>query len=77
MKKKFLALSIGVGLLTASCLGPNKLFNDLHDWNMEVSENDAVNELVFLGFTIFPVYSIAYFIDIVVLNTVDYWSGDE
>lgn len=76
MKKALLGLALAGSLTFTSCLGPNKLFNDLHEWNGQVSEQDWVNEIVFLGFTILPVYSIAYLIDIVVLNTIDYWSGE-
>lgn len=69
------ALALTAGLLTTSCLGPNKWFNGVHDWNQTVSDQDWVNEVVFLGCTILLVYGIAYLVDIVVLNTVDYWSG--
>lgn len=74
MKKAILGAALA--LFTTGCLGPNRAFNGLHEWNMEVSENDAVNEVVFLGCTILPVYSIAYLVDIVVLNTIEYWSGE-
>ena len=76
MKKALLGLALAASLTFTSCLGPNTLFNDLHEWNGQVSEQDWVNEVVFLGFTIIPVYSIAYLIDIVVLNTIDYWGGE-
>lgn len=76
MKKTFLAGALACVALTASCLGPNQLFNDLHDWNEEVTDQDWVNEVIFLGLTILPVYSFAYLADIVVLNTIDYWSGE-
>jgi hypothetical protein len=77
MKKLLLGAALaGLTMTSTGCLGPNKLFNDLHEWNYQVSDNDAVNELVFLGMTIIPVYAVAYLVDIVVLNTVEYWSGD-
>jgi hypothetical protein len=43
---------------------------------LEHAENDMVNELVILGITIIPIYSLAYLADIIVLNTIDYWSND-
>jgi hypothetical protein len=77
MKKTLLGTALaGLMLTTPGCLGPNRAFNGVHDWNMEVSDSDAVNELVFLGCTILPVYGIAYLVDIVVLNTIEYWSGE-
>jgi len=37
---------------------------------------DWADELIFLGMTIIPVYGVASLVDIVVLNTIDYWSGE-
>jgi hypothetical protein len=74
MKKAILGAALA--LITTGCLGPNRAFNGVHEWNKTVSDEDAVNELVFLACTIIPVYSVAYLIDIVVLNTIEYWSGE-
>jgi len=77
MKKLLLGAALAGAMMTSTgCLGPNKAWNGLHDWNMQVSDNDIVKELVFLGITIIPVYSLAYLADIIVLNTIDYWSND-
>ena len=71
-KKLFLAAALAVGL--SSCLGPNKTFNDLNDWNDQVTENEWANEAVFIGLNIVPVYSLAYLADIVVFNSIEFWS---
>jgi hypothetical protein len=42
-----------------------------------VTDSDVANELIFLGMTIIPIYGITYLIDIVVLNTIDYWSNGD
>ena len=34
-----------------------------------------VNEIVFLAFHIVPVYEVAYFADVLVLNSIEFWSG--
>jgi hypothetical protein len=44
---------------------------------MSVSENRWANEGIFLVFTIIPVYGITYLADIVVFNSIEWWSGDE
>jgi hypothetical protein len=78
MKKTILAAAIlSATMFTASCQGPNKLFNDLNDWNAELTEQDWVNTGVFWLGHIIPVYEIAYLIDIVVLNTVEYWGEED
>ena len=74
MKKALVAAVLSVGLFS-SCLGPNKLFNDLHDWNMKATENRWANEGIFVVLNIIPVYGVAYVIDIVVLNSIEWWSG--
>ena len=44
------------------------------DWNQGVS-NKFVNELIFVAFHIVPVYEIAYLADVLVLNSIEFWSG--
>ena len=41
----------------------------------KLSEKDWVNEVVFIGLLIVPVYQIAMAGDYLVFNTIDYWSG--
>ena len=37
--------------------------------------NKFVNELIFLAFHIVPIYPIAYLADVLVLNSIEFWSG--
>ena len=77
MKKALLGAALaGITLFSAGCLGPNRAFNGVHEWNQNVSDQDWVNEAVFLACTILPVYGLAYWLDIIILNTVEYWTGD-
>lgn len=75
MKLRLAAALLGLAALTPSCLGPDNAYNSLKNWNANMSESDAVREIVFLGLTIIPVYGIANFVDVIVLNTIDYWTG--
>jgi hypothetical protein len=75
-KKAILAALLAVGMF-GSCLGPNKLFNQLNDWNAEATENKWANEGIFLVCNIVPVYGVAYLADIVVTNSIEWWNGDE
>jgi hypothetical protein len=76
MKKLLLPLVLCIGLASSSCLGPDHLYNSIKNWNAGLSDKDWVNEIVFLGLTIIPVYPIALLGDVVIFNTVGYWSGD-
>ncbi len=75
VKYGLLATVLATGLLGASCLGPNKAFNKLNDWNQKVTENKWANEAVFLVLNIIPVYGFAYLADIVVFNSIEFWGG--
>jgi len=75
IKTKFLACAV-LALGATSCLGPNNASNSLRNWNATVTDMDWADELIFLGMTIIPVYGVANLVDVVVLNTIDYWSGE-
>ena len=77
MKKILFAALLTLGITCSSCLGPNNAYRSLQNWNAELSDVDAVNEVVFLAMWIIPVYGIAQLLDIVIFNTIDYWvEGD-
>ncbi len=60
--------------LFSSCIGSFSLHNKLVSWNQSIS-NKFVNELVFLAFNIIPIYGVCYLADIVVINSIEFWSG--
>lgn len=79
MKKKVLTVAIisalcGSMCLT-SCIGSFQLTNKLLSWNRNIG-NKFVNELVFIAFWILPVYEVSGLADIVVLNSIEFWSGE-
>ena len=74
-KKSLLALALALGLTCSSCLGPDNLYNSVKNWNAGISKQDWVSELVFIGFYIIPVYPIALLGDVLIFNTIDYWTG--
>ncbi len=61
-------------LLTTSCIGSFSLTNRLLSWNSHVG-NKFVNELVFFAFWVLPVYEVSALADILVLNSIEFWSG--
>ena len=78
MKKRLvtvLCTMLSVSILSTSCIGSFPLFHKIHSWNEGVSDNKFVNELVFIALHIVPVYEVAYFADVVVLNTIEFWTG--
>jgi hypothetical protein len=76
MKKHFKisALLLAATIMFSSCIGSFRLTNKIKDWNSNVS-NKWVNEVIFLAFHIVPVYEIAMFVDAIVLNSIEFWTG--
>ncbi len=69
----FLTATVGT---SASCYGSFELTRGIHSWNGEVTDNDFVNWLVFVGLVVVPVYGAAMLVDGFVLNSVEFWTGD-
>ena len=73
MKKKGLTLLVATTLassvLFSSCIGSFGLTNKLLDWNRNI-DSKFVNELVFIAFWI------SALADILVLNSIEFWSGN-
>jgi nuclear transport factor 2 (NTF2) superfamily protein len=78
MKRNFLplcAIILSSSILSSSCVGSFALTNKVLDWNKNVGDK-FVNELVFLALCIVPVYEISIGIDSIVLNSLEFWTGD-
>lgn len=78
MKKTYLSVAIvcllGGSMLFSSCIGSFSLTNKLLAWNKTVG-NKFVNELVFFAFWVLPVYEVSALADVLVLNSIEFWSG--
>ena len=78
MKRHYLSVAIALALagsmLCTSCIGSFALTNKLLGWNRQIG-NKFLNELVFFAFWIIPVYEVTAVADVLVLNSVEFWSG--
>lgn len=70
-----MAAALASSVLFSSCIGSFSLSNKVLDWNRNI-DSKFVNELVFLALWIVPVYEIAATIDVLVLNSIEFWTGD-
>lgn len=75
-KIKTMAVSAVIcgSLVLSSCIGSFALTNKVLDWNNSVGDK-WINELVFISLHIVPVYEVSLFIDGVILNTIEFWTG--
>ena len=70
-----LTLTAGALVGTSGCFGSFNLTRKVYGFNKTVSKDKFVQELVFLGLNVVPIYGIASFVDAVVANTVEFWTG--
>ena len=63
------------GATLTSCIGSYALFNKVRGWNEQATGNKFLNELIHIGLWIVPVYEVTFLADILVLNSVEFWSG--
>ena len=77
MKKKTLKVAAVVlcgALALNSCIGSFSLFNNYEKWQCNMTSNKIVNGVV--GFILQPIVGgVCLFVDAVVLNTIEFWSG--
>lgn len=76
MKIKHLSVSVCLmagALLANSCVGSFSLFNKLAAWNKTATDNQFLNEIIFL--VISPAYAACSLADVLVLNAIEFWSG--
>lgn len=67
----------GIGLLGSSaCFGSFNLTRKVWTFNKNVSQDKWVQELVFLAFAAIPVYSIAAGLDALIINSIEFWTGE-
>ena len=78
MKKgfKLVAVLLSATLMLSSCIGSFSLTNKIKSWNEGLGDK-FVNEIVFFAMHIIPVYPISLFIDGVVLNSIEFWTGNQ
>ncbi len=67
-------LLAGTSMTFSSCVGSFTLTKRVLGWNNQVG-NKFVNELVFFAFWILPVYEVTAIADLLVLNSIEFWSG--
>lgn len=77
MKKRLIPVALIAAIsipVFTSCIGSFALTNKLLSWNQSLGSK-IVNELVFIGFWILPVYEVSALADVLVINSIEFWSG--
>src|ERR1700730_2099181 len=70
-----IAVLLCFGQSSAACWGKFNLTRKLWGFNNTVSDSKWLKWLLFLAFTIVPIYEISALADALVLNSIEFWSG--
>jgi hypothetical protein len=73
-KTAFVLAMSSLVISQSGCFGEFALVRKVYNWNADIG-GKFVNTLVFYVLNIIPVYGIAGFIDFVILNLIEFWSG--
>ena len=76
MRKLSIVGILCLTFLFSSCLGSYSAFNNLREWNEDVTNNKFMNNLIFWGLNIIPVYGLFFAGDTLIFNVIEFWSGD-
>ncbi len=78
MKSRLSMLAIPVLLLFAigtGCIGNFGLTGKVRQFNLETTQDRWGREIVFVVLHVIPVYPFAGFLDILVFNSIEFWTG--
>ena len=63
--------------VAAGCYGSFPLTHIIYKFNGEITDNKVVHTVVFWAFVIIPVYWIGFLGDAIVLNLIEFWTGEK
>ena len=76
MRAVFVSLLIaGLALSNTACIGRMATSGIVGKFNLSVTEDKWGRELTFLALYIIPVYPIAGAIDLIIVNSIEFWTG--
>jgi hypothetical protein len=78
MKSRLSILFVSILLLfsmSTGCIGNFGLSGKVRDFNLEQTQDRWGREILFVVLYVIPVYPFAGFLDIVVFNSIEFWTG--
>jgi len=63
--------------LATGCCGSFPLTHIIYQFNGEVTHSDLVHSIIFWVFIIIPVYWVGLLGDVIVLNLIEFWTGEK
>lgn len=75
MKKVFITLALVATIFMSSCMGSFNLTKKYYSFNKSLGDK-WLNEVLFFASCIIPVYNVCLWVDAVVLNSIEFWTGN-
>jgi hypothetical protein len=76
MLKKAVLCALATTPLLTGCLGHSALSAKARDVNLKLTENRWGREGIYLAFNFLYVYRISTFLDLIVFNSIEFWTGE-
>ena len=78
IRRRLIALTLAavLGYGSLSCMGQFAATKMLYNFNSTITDSKIINNLVFWALLIIPVYNLAIAADGIVLNTIEFWTGN-
>ena len=75
MRIKIIAAILAL-MMCGGCMGHGALTSKVVKWNLETAESRWGREGVFLGLWITLVYPVCAILDLLIFNSIEFWSGE-
>lgn len=75
IRRRVLAAVLALSIFEAGCFGSFKLTQAIWKFNRGISHDKWIQWVLFLPLAIFQVYSIGALADVLVLNSIEFWTG--
>ncbi len=77
IKKMIKTIAVILALMMLSgCMGRGALMSKVVRWNLETAESRWGREGVFLGLWITLVYPVCFILDLLIFNSIEFWTGE-
>jgi hypothetical protein len=70
------ALTAFVPVATAGCFGSFNLTKKIYQFNKDINPDKWIQWLTFLVLSIVPIYGIGVLVDVIVANSLEFWTGE-
>ena len=73
--KSAMVLGLCLAFLTTGCIGQMGMSGKVRQFNLETTEDRWGREILFIILMVIPIYGFAALADIIVFNSIEFWTG--